>query len=91
MNNENIQIDTNVEDDVLMIYSKFKTPYQTKNEYPVQYEYINQFIDLVIMTTNQCTEKIGFISDIEGMKHFLSFVLSSYDDYIIKKSSVSMT
>ena len=84
-----MQIDTNFEDDVLMIYSQFKNPYQTEIQYPVQYHYVNQFIDFVLKTTNQSAEKIGFVSDIEGMKHFLSFLLSSYDDFIIVKTMES--
>ena len=81
MENEDILLDPKLDDDVLMIHAHFNTPYNTETKFPLQYHYINQFIDLLLARIDIKSDKFGIVSDVDGMKHFLSFLISEYDEY----------
>ncbi len=85
METEEILIKTLIEDEGLIIYPKFNEPLLTSEKFPLQYEYIDIFIDLILREADYNSDKIGFISSVEEMKHFLCLTLSKYDEYNIKK------
>jgi hypothetical protein len=81
MKNNEIPINAVIEEEGLMIYPKFNEPLDTSEKFPVQYEYINVFIDLILREADYNSDKIGFISSVEEMKHFLCLTISNYDEY----------
>ena len=85
METEKILIKTLIEDEGLIIYPKFNEPLLTSEKFPLQYEYIDVFIDLILKDTKYSLDKIGFISSVEEMKHFLCLTLSKYDEYNTNK------
>jgi hypothetical protein len=80
MENNEIPINAVIEDEGLMIYPKFNEPLDTSEKFPLQYEYIDVFIDLILREADYNSDKIGFISSVDEMKYFWCLTLSKYDE-----------
>jgi hypothetical protein len=85
MESDEIPINAIIEDEGLMVYPKFDEPLLTSKKFPLQYEYIDVFIDLILREADYNSEKIGFISSVDEMKYFLCLTLSKYDEYNTNK------
>ena len=85
MKETEILITPNLEDDGIIFTPQFIQPLDSEIKYPIQYQYISVFTDLLLKKTDTSPNKIGFVCDVPMMKHFLSFILYSYDSFIIKK------
>jgi hypothetical protein len=85
MENNEIPINAIIEDEGLIIYPKFSEPLETSKKFPLQYEYIDIFIDLILKEADYNSDKIGFICKVLEMKHFLCLVLNKYDEYNTNK------
>jgi hypothetical protein len=85
MKNNEIPINAVIEDEGLIIYPKFSEPLNTSEKFPLQYEYIDVFIDLILREADYNSDNIGFISSVEEMKYFLCLIMNKYDEYNTNK------
>lgn len=90
METEEILIKTLIEDEGLIIYPKFNEPLETETKYPVPFQYIDIFIDLILKESKSSSDKIGFISSVAEMKHFICYIVSKYDEYNLDKAIESV-